>query len=993
MVRASRHTHPGRSRGFTLVELMITVTVLAVVMGVIMAVMTMTSRSKVATANAIESTQAARVGLEMMARDLRSAGYGADRSYPGTPQPAVAYIDSMQVLLCADFSGGFSAPRDTTAYNPAGNPKPYPLNGTSWTPTAKYRSGAEIIRWTLDVNNDGVVDANDVSDPNGNDAQRTPNPNDYTLVRQVYGDSLNDVAGDNGGAIERIALVRRPGGSVPPMFRVYLKGFSTPWDWANGPIPTSRLEDIERIALTVVSPSARPDWRGNYQETQLTTTVNSLRNIPNWGSAQYRIDGFVFVDANTNGVKDAGETGIAGASLHLDNLSATSDASGYYVFMVGPGSYVLKQTPPAGYAALVSPDSFNVSVPPSTGHNFPDSVRHGGWIGCTAFEDLNGNGFKDTGEKYMQDVRVTNATSGQVNWTDKNGFARLFATVGAWTVSCAMPDSYVCSTTNPVSGVMSDGGSQSVAFGLFKQGSAVINGKVYKDSNHNGSYDSGEAGQSNIWVGVSNDGGSTVQGYGYTDANGNYSITVPANNPPGTSPYSVYLIVPSGWFPTSTSSINNVLINTSQVLNNQNFGIANYQIITLTAQRVLSLASCDLIEQDWSGNINNWDTKSHRDIDLVLGSDAGGTDQVSAWFNQYNASPLYNTTSDYTRSAAQSVLCLAADTLDSTSPVGRYDIVTGTKKAASGNFFTWITQSTSGNLGYLPTTASRSMTTQDGGDVQAVLSFDCADGTYPDLIVGTKSPTTGQGTFEVWSNGEGANPVFTRQEVYPSSGSIPGNSLGEVTSMVLADIDGDGAKDLIVGTHLSDYSGQIYVFRNVGRTNGNRFVYSSGVTLASAAVTCLGALDVDGDGKTDLVAGVQTSANAGRLMYFRNLTISSLALSFGLSQVRDVPGGFPTAMATGDMGGATRKDVVIGWRQNTASFVGGVLVYSTDSGGLPSSGVDPSGGTLTNFVPALTINNFDYGVQPATPSPPYLMDFAAAAKSSSSSGALVVFIR
>src|SRR6476660_1925495 len=92
-----------RARGFTLIELMITLTVLALVMGVLMTVVFSCNRSTTSTTNNMESVQSARVAVDMMARDLRSAGYGADLSYP-TPQNPIAYIDSQEVILVGDFS-------------------------------------------------------------------------------------------------------------------------------------------------------------------------------------------------------------------------------------------------------------------------------------------------------------------------------------------------------------------------------------------------------------------------------------------------------------------------------------------------------------------------------------------------------------------------------------------------------------------------------------------------------------------------------------------------------------------------------------------------------------------------------------------------------------------------------------------------------------------------------------------------------------------------
>src|SRR5437762_7631239 len=299
-----------RMRGFSMVELMITLTVLAVVMIVLSTVMYTAARSKAATANRIESSQAGRVAVDLLARDLRSAGYAADLDYT-TPQPPIAYIDSTQVLInenllpYPDTTGnGPSAP---LARKPAGAPLPSPLMGTSWSPPIRYRTGAETIRWTLDLNNDGTADASDLSTPAGADAQRTPNPNDFVLVREVWGDSTAGTALNNGGSQDRIALVRKPGtAGIPAMFTVYLKNQSQPWSWANGPVPANQLMNIQRIKVKVTATSGKPDWKGEYAENLYTTEINSMRNVPQVAE-EYVVDGFVYDDANTNHVKDGGE--------------------------------------------------------------------------------------------------------------------------------------------------------------------------------------------------------------------------------------------------------------------------------------------------------------------------------------------------------------------------------------------------------------------------------------------------------------------------------------------------------------------------------------------------------------------------------------------------------------------------------------------------------------------------------------------------------------
>ena len=139
------------------------------------------------------------------------------------------------------------------AYKPTGATKPKPLNGTSWAPTVRYRTGAETIRWTLDLNNDGAVNSTDMADDDARDARRSPNPNDYELVREVWGDSTGGVAGNNGPTRDRVGW-SRAGGARRRCFTVYLAGRNAV-ELANGPVPASRLAEIEPHRGTVVATS------------------------------------------------------------------------------------------------------------------------------------------------------------------------------------------------------------------------------------------------------------------------------------------------------------------------------------------------------------------------------------------------------------------------------------------------------------------------------------------------------------------------------------------------------------------------------------------------------------------------------------------------------------------------------------------------------------------------------------------------------------------
>ncbi|HEY2954576.1 MAG TPA: FG-GAP-like repeat-containing protein [Candidatus Eisenbacteria bacterium] len=975
-----------------MLELLVTLGVLVVISIALTAVLMTTMRGKNSTSNFIESTQAARAALEMIASDVRTAGYGADADT--TPaQLAVAYVDSMEMILNENLQPYPDPHLPPFAYNPAGTPRPFKLDNTAWQPSIKYRTGAEIVRYTLDASNDGLVNSTDAA---GTAASRTRNPDDFALLRQVYGDSVNNVAGNNGPFLnEEVALVRKPGGTVAPLFTVYLRGSSTPWNWSDGPIPTTQLKNVDRVVVKVTAPSGKADYRGKYAETVLTTEVNAARNAPNWGLTTYPVDGYVFDDANQDHTKQPLELGIAGVGVRLGNsYTAVTGTTGHFIIRAPAGTYTLQHTPLANYGNFNNPATYSVTVPPSASRDFADTARAGGFASVTAFRDLNDNLYQDAGEPGRSSVAIRLDPAGTTSYTDGYGNASIFVQSGGYTLTCTPPDSFVVTSPNPVSGTMTNGGSASHSFALKVSATGITKGKVFRDNNRDGAYQGTEPGLQNVWVGVTTNGGVTVQGYTYTDASGDYAITVPVNDPPHTAAYSIIVAVPNGYFPTTSTSISPVWLTNGQVASNQNFGLVAYQIITLNASRVLSLGSRDLMEKDWSGGQTD---HAHGDADIVLGADAGGTDNISVWFSQYDATPLFSPSpvdpTGYTRNAANSVLSLVVDTLDANvSPFARPDIATGTLYATAGNLFVWYNQNSSGNQGYVKTTPDKSYKTADNGDVQAVKSYDCAGGAKPDLLAGTKSATAGHGTIEVWQSDDGATPNFGRVEIYPPAGSIPGSNLGEVTSMALADLNGDGKRDLVVGTKTGTYNGQIAVFRFVTKITGARFTCAAVYTLPTSVVTSVTCLDVNGDGYLDIVAGTQTGTATGQIQYWKNDNAGTVP-SFTSTRTVDAPG-IVTSLAAADLGGgASRTDVAMGWRATDTGYGGGILVYYCDSGTFPSNGTDPSAGSVFNFVPALTVNNFNYGVYPVSPAPPFLTDLAAGVKASPTTGALVVFIR
>lgn len=113
------------------------------------------------------------------------------------------------------------------------------------------------------------------------------------------------------------------------------------------------------------------------------------------------ISGVVFFDANGNGVRDAGEAGLAGVQLRaVDDASQgqnysstiTSGADGSYSFgALAAGSYVVTETDLAGYVSTsAAARTVNVQSAAVTGIDFGDCLP----ITLTGivFDDLNGDG-------------------------------------------------------------------------------------------------------------------------------------------------------------------------------------------------------------------------------------------------------------------------------------------------------------------------------------------------------------------------------------------------------------------------------------------------------------------------------------------------------------------------------------------------------------------------------------------------------------------------
>ena len=183
-----------------------------------------------------------------------------------------------------------------------------------------------------------------------------------------------------------------------------------------------------------------------------------------------KLSGYVYVDANNNGVFDSGEAPIAGVVLTLLDSSgnstgktATTDATGYYYFdNLAPGTYGVSETQPAGYldgldaagpvgGTAHNPGDLIDGIPLVSGtsapqNNFGELLPAS--IAGRVFVDNNQNNTYDTGEPLLSGVTIwlldssgNRITSTTTNSNGKYSFTNLKP--GVYGVEEIQPSGYL----------------------------------------------------------------------------------------------------------------------------------------------------------------------------------------------------------------------------------------------------------------------------------------------------------------------------------------------------------------------------------------------------------------------------------------------------------------------------------------------------------------------------------------------------------------------
>jgi prepilin-type N-terminal cleavage/methylation domain-containing protein len=971
-------------KGFTMIEMLIAVVMVAIVAGGLVYILSGSRRaSRIAELDS-QTQQNARVAVDFITRDLRCVGFGLDI---GRGQRPIAHAGPYDLVFNANIEpepDNASTPGYPAAMSTSSAPSTVPAGGTIlYAPTTTFQTGAETVRFTLDSNNDGTIDANDKTDEA---IEGTQNPFDYSLTKQAYGFD----GASNGGANEAVALLRGPDaypdGSYPyPLFAYWYDhddDTSTPdrlWGDGSGngeleqaeiatltPVAVTDIPRINRVKITVTGTARAVDHRYSenqgYREIVMTSEV-AVRNNPVRSAI---IRGVVFNDLNGDGVQDTGEDGLSGVKLRLNTgVQRTTGASGVFIFRVDPGSYTVTETDPTGYTST-TPNSVIVTAVKGTvvQANFGDRAiaGYGVILGkVILFEDDEGT--PEPTEFGVQDVEIF-LNSGERDTTDDQGQYMLLVPVNTYSVTMVVPPGY--GAVGPVTvdrTLDAEGDTAIVNFGLLPAAeTGTIQGKVYLDEDEDGVLDIGESGIASVTISLSS-GDTTL-----TDATGDYSFTVI----PGT--YDVTEHDLGGYVSTTINNVTGVVVVADTTIT-IDFGDIlaselSFTVITLgETQRALCITSADLNEDN------------RGDQEIILGTKyVSGISNLNVWENEWKNSSTPNTaifdqTPWYSRTPSEDILSVDNGDIDGD---GTNDIITGLT-SASGKVLVWLTQTSGGDKGQLPDIPNTFFISTGIADVLSAVLYSIDADADVDALIGTEyMPNSGR--LEVWFNDGSANFSHDASDVYEMAGD---HLAAVVRSLAIGKIAGSPATDVVLGTATGVNTGKIEIFRDNGSPNG-KFTYMATIE-ATGEVNAVVIRDMleDSDGDADIIVGTTSGVGTGWIEVWHNNGNGTFGELNNLGEY--VPS--DTAQLNGEVlclgvenfDRDIYPDIVVGVKK-AGTYSGEVKVFQC-YGYIPSAGSEWASPDIGEVI-TLTINDFNKD---------WNYDFAVGTRTSLSQGHVVVF--
>jgi protocatechuate 3,4-dioxygenase beta subunit len=409
-----------------------------------------------------------------------------------------------------------------------------------------------------------------------------------------------------------------------------------------------------------------------YANNNFTLGPSSVVSPETPGSAN-AITGLVINDLNGNGMFNAGEPGLAGATLSLVTTTGISygtmvtGPSGSFTFVNLPAAdYILTRTNPAGYVSTgvqpgvggtsLSLDTIRIHVTGTSnlysGHLFLASTgtvpppTGTGLISGSVFQDVDGNALVNVPpDQPIQGVQILlqNNTGNTLQqfFTDVNGawaFSNLAA--GTYRVVQVVPANFTAVNAFPAAGgfatsattmvITIPSGGDSSGNNFLDTASVVsptvgtLSGSVFRDNNLNGIIDAGDTPFQGITIQLAVLGGpfftSTV-----TDVNGAWAF---GNLPPGS--YQVRVGVPAGFASVGPTTVN---LTVTAGFNNGN----NNFLLQPTVSSTGTISGSVFQDQNGNGLIDIGTDTLLSGVTVVLQNSFGGflgsfiTDANGAW--------------------------------------------------------------------------------------------------------------------------------------------------------------------------------------------------------------------------------------------------------------------------------------------------------------------------------------------------------------------------
>ena len=286
MKKQMRHS-TSLTQGFTLLELLISMAITMMVFAIVATVFLQMRKVSRRQEMDVAMIQEARIGVAEMARLIRMAGYRRDSEHG---QPAIIEAAPFQLTFNADISKDFEAlPKNSMI----------PLDSVNdyVSPDQAFETGAETIRLTLDSDDDGDIEPDDIDDNHNPAEELTENPDDLTLVKEINGRYDRQLTIGVRGPY----YANRPGQAadrktnLTPMFQYYMAtsscavmllgdancdGELTGDERYFTPLTdAAQLRGLRRVRISVTTASERKDPfdHATYHEMTISTEV-ALRN-------------------------------------------------------------------------------------------------------------------------------------------------------------------------------------------------------------------------------------------------------------------------------------------------------------------------------------------------------------------------------------------------------------------------------------------------------------------------------------------------------------------------------------------------------------------------------------------------------------------------------------------------------------------------------------------------------------------------------------------